>query len=244
MAHERTTFFTIDRKLLESEWWISEPFTKPQAWVDLIGMANYNDVKRMEGDQMVTYSRGSVVTSVRTLANRWHWSQEKVRNYLAALESDSMASTKKSARGIVVTLENYAFYQDTRRKTERKTENRPSTDRAVTEHSPRQKNNITNITNHNKEREGLTPRGPYGRVTLSDGDFEKFKKDYPEDAQRYIGELDAYMEQYGKSYGNCFPALYRWAKCEVEYKARHPEKKEPEGGYIFSWANFGKEDKE
>jgi hypothetical protein len=51
MAHERTTFFKIDRKLLESEWWVSEPFSKPQAWVDLIGLANYGDVKRMEGEK-------------------------------------------------------------------------------------------------------------------------------------------------------------------------------------------------
>lgn len=242
MAHEQTTFFKIDRKLLDDEFWLSEPFTKPQAWVDLIGLANYGDVKRMEGEKMVTYARGSVVTSVRTLANRWRWSQEKVRNYLAALESDSMASAKKSARGIIITLENYAFYQDTHKKTERKTENRPSTDRAVTEHSPRQNKNIKNIKKTEEERDTRKARGPYGRVTLSDGDLAKFLGDYPEAGARYIEELDAVMERDGKSYRNCLPALYKWAKREAEYKARHPEEPEPEGGFTFSWAKFGKEE--
>ena len=244
MAHERTTFFKIDRKLIDGDWWLSEPFTKPQAWVDLIGLANYGDVKRMEGDQVVTYARGQVVTSERTLAARWKWSREKVRNYLAALASDSMATTKKTAKGIVISLENYGFYQDTMRQKDHKTDQQPTTDRPLTDHKKTENKKSKKSKKSKEEREGLTPRGPYGRVTLSDGDFEKFLKDYPEDGKRYIEELDAYMEQTGKDYRNCLPALYKWAKREADYKARHPEPEEPEGGFTFGWANFGKEDDE
>ena len=40
---QKTSFFTIDRKLLEEELWLAEPFTKGQAWLDLIGRASYKD---------------------------------------------------------------------------------------------------------------------------------------------------------------------------------------------------------
>lgn len=242
MAHERTTFFKIDRKLIGGEFWLSEPFTKPQAWVDLIGLANYGDVKRVEGDQMVTYARGQVVTSERTLAARWKWSREKVRNYLAALASDDMATTKKTGKGIIITLENYRFYQDTVRQKDHKTDQQPTTDRPLTDHKKTENKNIKNIKKTEEERDTRRARGPYGRVTLSDGDLAKFLGDYPEDGQRYIEELDAVMERDGKSYRNCLPALYKWAKREAEYKARHPEEPEPEGGFTFSWAKFGKEE--
>ena len=223
MAHERTTFFTIDRKLLEDPYWLSEPFTKPQAWVDLIGLANYRNLKRMEGDQMKIYKRGQVVSSVRTLAERWKWSQEKVRNFLKALESDRMASTKKSAKGVVITLENYAFYQDVqqpkRAANREQTEHSPSTHRAETEHSPRQKNNDNNVNKGNNEREGAKPRGPYGHLTLTDGELEKLLEEYPADGQRFIEEMDEYMDAQGKTYKNCYAALKRWAKNDAKFSS-------------------------
>lgn len=224
MAHERTTFFTIDRKLLDSVLWLDEKFSKGQAWVDLIGLANFKDLKRFEGDKLVTYARGQVVTSVRTLSERWKWSQEKVRNFLAALESDGMASTKKSAKGIVVTIENYGFYQDIARKTERKTAHSPSTDRALTEHSPRQKNNDNNINHLNNEREGARARGAFGLLSLSDEEVAAFLSKFPEDGQRYIDELDAYMAQTGKTYQNNMAALYRWAKNDKSFGKKQEHK--------------------
>lgn len=217
MAHERTTFFTIDRKLLESEQWLEEPFTKGQAWVDLIGLANFADVKRTEGAKRVVYARGQVVTSVRALALRWKWSQEKVRNFLAALESDGTASTKKSRKGIVVTLENYAFYQDMRPKTERQTENRPSTDRELTENRPRQNNHTINNT-ITRERGELRSYGPGGRLTLTASEEAQFLQDYPRDGQRYIEELDEYKGATGKVYQNDYEALKRWARNDQKFR--------------------------
>ena len=238
MAHERTTFFTIDRKLLEDPYWLSEPFTKPQAWVDLIGLANYRNLKRMEGDQMKIYKRGQVVSSVRTLAERWKWSQEKVRNFLKALESDRMASTKKSAKGVVITLENYAFYQDVqqpKRAANRElTEHSPSTHRAETEHSPRQKNKENNDNKENNMREGLRPWGPSGRLSLTVEEVKKFRDLYPEAADRFIEELDAYKGATGKTYVNDYAALIRWAKKDADYGRRKEERtREPGKGFGF-----------
>ena len=242
MAHERTTFFTIDRKLLESELWLADTFGKGQAWVDLIGLANYKDLKRYEGSEVQVYKRGTVVTSVSTLAERWRWSRHRVSDFLNLLESDTMLTQKRTPRGIVLTIENYDFYQR-RLKTEGQLKDSSgTTEGQLKDSSGTQKNKDNNVNNDNKERDTRKARGPYGRVTLSDGDLAKFLGDYPADGQRYIEELDAVMERDGKSYRNCLPALYKWAKREAEYKARHPEEPEPEGGFTFSWAKFGKEE--
>ena len=110
---QKTSFFTIDRKLLEDALWLSEPFTKGQAWLDLIGRASYKDGEKAK--------RGEIITSERELADRWKWTRKKVRCFLRSLESAGMI--KKTAQGpsegpsegprqgTSIMLENYAFYQ-------------------------------------------------------------------------------------------------------------------------------------
>ena len=36
-------WFKTHRKMLDSDLWLCEPFTRGQAWVDLIGLASFND---------------------------------------------------------------------------------------------------------------------------------------------------------------------------------------------------------
>ena len=107
-------FFKLQRKLLESDLWLTEPFTKGQAWVDLIGLANFADVEKFDGATIHVYKRGQVVTSYGTLAKRWKWSVNRVRRYMASLERAEMVRTDGTTHGTTITLENYALYQDTR----------------------------------------------------------------------------------------------------------------------------------
>lgn len=110
---ERTSFFTIDRRLFEEELWLSEPFTKGQAWVDLIGRASYKD-----GNQI---RRGEILSTERELAARWRWTRKKVRCFLQSLENAGMIKRtiqgpsegpkKGPKQGTSILLENYAFYQ-------------------------------------------------------------------------------------------------------------------------------------
>lgn len=106
---KRTTFFTVDRKLLDEDLWLGEPFTKGQAWVDLIGRASYAD----------TYltKRGELLISERGLAKRWQWSRKKVTLFLKRLENEGMIkrtinrSTKGSTYGTTLRIEKYEIYQ-------------------------------------------------------------------------------------------------------------------------------------
>lgn len=109
---EKTTFFTVDRKLLNDELWLAEPFTKGQAWLDLIGRASYKDTDELR--------RGEILTSERELAARWKWAPSKVHRFLKQLENAQMIkrsrewSSERSREWSRLSLEKYGFYQDAR----------------------------------------------------------------------------------------------------------------------------------
>lgn len=102
----------LHRKLMDSPMWTSEPFTKGQAWVDLLMLAEYET----KGE----YKRGSVYKSKNFLAARWKWDKRKVARFLDDLEHGSkdgtinrstICSKNRNAHGTVVTIENYGKYQ-------------------------------------------------------------------------------------------------------------------------------------
>lgn len=106
-------YFKIERDFLESELWLSEPFTPGQAWVDLIGLANYADKDRYYNGKFQTVKRGQVVTSYRTLADRWKWSRGRVSHFIHALEAAKMVDIDKATKWTTLTIVNYGLYQDT-----------------------------------------------------------------------------------------------------------------------------------
>lgn len=108
-------YFMIDRGLLEHFIWTEDkPFSRGQAWVDLIGRANWKATERWSGAELVKVKRGQLLTSEGALAERWGWSRGKVRRYLDALEKAEMIVKNSTAKGTAIFLENYAKYQSPR----------------------------------------------------------------------------------------------------------------------------------
>lgn len=102
----------LHRKLMDSPMWTAEPFTKGQAWVDLLMMAEHET----KGE----YKAGSVYKSQRYLAQRWHWSEKKVSRFLRDLQyghtnghidGHMISHTDRRTNGSIVTIENWAKYQ-------------------------------------------------------------------------------------------------------------------------------------
>lgn len=93
--------------MIDSPLWLNEPFTKGQAWVDLILMAS-----RQDSDDP-----GAVCCSVLYLANRWKWSHGKVRRFLERLKSEGMIIVHRNghqngqANGKLLTVAKYSAYQ-------------------------------------------------------------------------------------------------------------------------------------
>lgn len=102
----------LHRKLLQSPIWESgEPFTKRDAWIDLLLMVAYEDTKISMGDKQTTLRPGQGHTSMRTLSRRWSWSLKKTRHFMGTLGAQGMVTLKGTPYGTIVTIENWAFYQ-------------------------------------------------------------------------------------------------------------------------------------
>ena len=105
-------WISLHRQIWDNWVWKDKPFSKGQAWIDLLLMANYEDKKVLIGNQLITVKRGSLVTSVRKLCDRWGWSNTKVRAFLSLLEQDGMLIVKSDAKKTTLTIVNYSDYQD------------------------------------------------------------------------------------------------------------------------------------
>jgi len=122
----------IWRKIADSQMWLEKPFSKGQAWVDLLLLATASDhVSKYKGRNKA-YKAGTVHFSLRSLAERWGWSRNKVYRFIERLQKDGMlmyqgrtgnGTTKRTEIGTtdgttdgttndtVLTVVNWALYQ-------------------------------------------------------------------------------------------------------------------------------------
>ncbi|SDL19526.1 hypothetical protein [Natronincola ferrireducens] len=106
--------------------WKEKPFSKGQAWIDLMLQANHEDNQFPLGNEIIFVERGEFVTSEIKLSDRWGWSKTKVRNFLHTLQNEKMLTLKKDRKKTTIKIENYSIYQD-REITEKPQENHKKT---------------------------------------------------------------------------------------------------------------------
>ena len=105
-------WISLHRQIWDNEIWQDKPFARGQAWIDLLLMVNHEPRKIVHGKSLVFVGRGSTITSIRKLADRWGWSRQKVSDFLDLCESLEMAKIKKDKKKTVITIANYSFFQD------------------------------------------------------------------------------------------------------------------------------------
>lgn len=91
--------------------WQDKPFSRGQAWIDLLLMANYADGEMLSKGTIVHIKRGQVFRTQKHLSERWGWSIKKVRGFLLLLEKQKMATVEGIAQGMLITVEKYEFFQ-------------------------------------------------------------------------------------------------------------------------------------
>lgn len=98
---------------IKGHWlWEDKPFSRGQAFIDLLLMVNHKDNKILFNGELIEVKRGSRITSLRQLGEAWGWSRTKVKKFLEQLERDGMITVKSDSKKTVVSIENYSFYQD------------------------------------------------------------------------------------------------------------------------------------
>ena len=95
---------------IRSHWIWSDP-DYLRAWVDLLMMVNHEDKQILFNKKLITVKRGSRITSIRKLAERWGWSRGRVARFLDMLEQDHMIATRRTTQKTLINVINYSFYQ-------------------------------------------------------------------------------------------------------------------------------------
>ncbi|PTN09312.1 hypothetical protein C8N47_105153 [Mangrovibacterium marinum] len=108
------------RSLAQSPLWLTETFTRGQAWVDLLVLANYSDgFIRVRGSK-IDVKRGQLGWSMLKLAGRWDWSRDKVKRFFNELEKEGKITQQNSKLTSIITINNYEYYQNSNQQTNNK----------------------------------------------------------------------------------------------------------------------------
>jgi hypothetical protein len=130
---ENNGWIKLHRSIMDHPFWLSEPFTRAQAWVDLLLLANHKAGHIRKRGIAIAVDRGQVGRSEQTLASRWQWSKGKVRRFIVELTRLSQVSRrisektvlKKTSVSSLIYIVNYEKYQ--MNSTEDGTEDGPKT---------------------------------------------------------------------------------------------------------------------
>ena len=104
-------FIKLPRHIIEDSHYFSEPFTRTQAWVDLIILANYQDTTALVRGVKIVVNRGQVCRSITELAKRWKWSRNRVMRFTEGLVDAERLHVQKLPIVNVYTIRDYEEYQ-------------------------------------------------------------------------------------------------------------------------------------
>ena len=119
----------IWRSIQGNPLWKEKPFSRGQAWVDLIMMAKYSDGDiHLSKGFIIEAKRGDVLYSLDFLSKRWGWGKPKVVRFKTYLVNQDMVLDVSSERTVkhgyhrseiksypkfnILSIRNYNFYQD------------------------------------------------------------------------------------------------------------------------------------
>ena len=160
----------LHRKIMDNPLYLSEPFTRMQAWIDLLLLANHKEGFFYVRGNKVTVGRGQIGTSSRTLASRWQWSRGKVERFLDELEQNGQIKPQKTNVITLISICNYIEYQEMEPQDEPQTDHKQTTDEP--QKSPNKKDkNVNNENNDKNKRE-----------------TKRFSKPTIEELEKYISE--------------------------------------------------------
>lgn len=101
----------IYRAIEEDPMYFAEPFTRMQAFIDMILITNHERTVFFKRGIKITVERGQTVRSEDELALRWKWSRGKVRRFLLELENDTKIVQQKTRLCNCISIVNYDKYQ-------------------------------------------------------------------------------------------------------------------------------------
>lgn len=104
-------WISLHRQIFNNEFYFSERFTKVQAWIDLLLLANNKPATFFIRGNEVRLKRGELGYSIKTLSQRWKWNARTVDKFLQMLSKREMIQCRKNNITTVISINNYDYYQ-------------------------------------------------------------------------------------------------------------------------------------
>ena len=101
----------LHRKIKDNILWQDKPFSKGQAWIDILMEVNHKENEILLGNKIIKVETGEKITSIRKLCDRWGWSNTKIINFLELLTDENMIIYKSDTKKTSIKVLNYGKYQ-------------------------------------------------------------------------------------------------------------------------------------
>jgi len=145
-------WIALHRKIIESDLYFVERFTKMQAWIDLLLLANHKPATVFPKGSEIQLLRGELAYAQKTLSRRWQWNERTVKSFLEMLKKRGMIQYTNSRVTTTISILNYDRYQDTTARTTARKQHRVHTD-----------NNVNNVNKDPGHLRKIEPGEPYWR---------------------------------------------------------------------------------
>lgn len=110
--NKKSGYISVFRSVLNNPFWLSEKFTRGQAWIDLLLLAKYKEGFFYKRGVKISYKRGDVTEGVINLSKRWCWSRNKTQKFINDLEKEQQIKQQKSNVITLLSIVNYEIYQE------------------------------------------------------------------------------------------------------------------------------------
>jgi biotin operon repressor len=177
----------------------------------LILKVNYKE-KRWQG---ISVMPGQIITSAEGLAEDLHLSRQNVRTALEHLKSTGEITIKTTNKFSLITVANWASYQDndtqpTSKSTSKITIDQPSTNHQLTTTKEVKKERRKEDSIANKKMK----HGTFENVLLTEEELGKIMGKFPQDWKIKIDRLSEYMESKGAKYSSHYATILSWDRRE------------------------------
>lgn len=109
---DRIGYLKLYRKTVDSDFWlIDQPFDYRDAFIHVLLCANWAPGTTNKNGHTIQIQRGQWLTSIRKLADIFHWDKKKVYKWLRFMKDTNMITSKNLKWGTLLTVVKYEFYQ-------------------------------------------------------------------------------------------------------------------------------------
>ena len=217
-------YIKLYREINDNDLWLLEPFTRAQAWVDLLLLANYKSgLIEVKNGSIVSIERGECGYSMKALSQRWKWSRKKVAGFIKFLKNAEMVQQKIVENHSIITILNYEAYQG-EQQTEQQNDqqNEQQSNQQNEQQQLQQTEQQTHINNKdkkdNKEKNNFIAKSFFQKLIADDEECKKYSS-FSDSFLKFLQYKTDIKKQYKTDYSvkNAFLRFVRLSNNDVNY---------------------------